>query len=160
MSVPVVVLTDGDAPKIGDPCSATAAELKAKEANITNLRVERSEITFEHEMARSPSLLPLMLEALDALHPSVAASLKTSIDALSTDDDKADLFYSQFKTTVKSKGIFAQEVAARIENANLEGASVPEYIQRALRFLDVIAGQDNDEQSGDSSPTDSEPVAD
>lgn len=160
MSVPVVVLTDGDAPKIGDPCSATAAELKAKEANITNLRVERSEITFEHEMARSPGLLPLMLEALDALHPSVAASLKTSIDALSTDDDKADLFYSQFKTTVKSKGIFAQEVAARIENANLEGASVPEYIQRALRFLDVIAGQDNDEQSGDSSPTDSEPVAD
>jgi putative ATP-dependent endonuclease of OLD family len=160
ISVPVVVLTDGDAPKIGDPCSATATELKARETDIPNLRVERSEITFEHEMARSPGLLPLMLEALDALHPNVAASLKTSIDALSTDDDKADLFYSQFRTTVKSKGIFAQELAARIENANLEGASVPEYIQRALRFLGVIAGEDDDEQSGDSSPTDSEPVAD
>jgi putative ATP-dependent endonuclease of OLD family len=160
MSVPVVVLTDGDAPKIGDPCSATAAELKAKEADITNLRVERSEITFEHEMARSAGLLPLMLEALDAMHPNVAASLKTSIDALSTDDEKADLFYSQFKTTVKSKGIFAQELAAGIEKANLEPTAVPEYIRRALQFLGVIAGEDDSERSGDPSPTDSEPVAD
>ena len=160
ISVPVVVLTDGDAPKIGDPCSATAAELKAKEADITNLRVERSEITFEHEMARSAGLLPSMLEALNALHPNVAASLRTSIDALSTDDEKADLFYSQFKTSVKSKGVFAQELASRIENANLEPTAVPEYIRRALRFLGVIAGEDDNERSGDPSPTDSDSVAD
>lgn len=126
----------------------------------SNLRVERSEITFEHEMARSACLLPLMLEALDALHPNVAASLRTSIDALSTDDKKADLFYSQFKTTFKSKGIFAQELAARIEVAHLEPTAVPEYIRRALRFLGVIAGEDDNERSGDPSPTDSEPVAD
>lgn len=111
-------------------------------------------------MARSPGMLPLMLEALDALHPNVGKSLKTSIDALSTDDEKADLFYLQFKTTVKSKGIFAQELAARIENANLEPKAVPEYIRRALQFLCVIAGEDDNEQSGDPSPTDSEPVAD
>lgn len=160
ITAPVVVLTDGDAPKIGDPCSATAAELKAKEADITNLRVERSEITFEHELARSASLLPLMLTAFEAMHPNVGASLKTSIDALSTNDQKADAFYSQFKTTVKSKGIFAQELAALVENTTLEPSAVPEYIQRALRFLGVIADEDGNEQSGDPSPTDSEPVAD
>jgi putative ATP-dependent endonuclease of OLD family len=160
ITAPVVVLTDGDAPNIGDPCSATAADLKAKEADITNLRVERSEITFEHELARSASLLPLMLAALEAMHPNVGASLKTSIGTLSTDDQKADAFYSQFKTTVKSKGIFAQELAALVENSTLEPSAVPEYIQRALQFLGVTADEDSNEQSGDPSTTDSETVAD
>jgi len=45
ITAPVALLADGDARKIDDPCSATAADLKAKEAEIPNLRVERSEIT-------------------------------------------------------------------------------------------------------------------
>lgn len=158
LTAPVAILTDGDALKIGDPCSATAASLKAKEAEIPNLRVERSEITFEHELARSPLLLPLMLEAFEGLHPNAGAILKTSIETLLTDDEKANAFFSQFKTTQKSKGIFAQELAALMESANLERPAVPEYIQRAFKFLGVVADEDNNEQPGEPSPTDSGPV--
>jgi putative ATP-dependent endonuclease of the OLD family len=160
INAPVAILTDGDAETIGDPCSATAAELKAKEPEIPNLRVERSEITFEHELARSPLMLPLMLDAFEALHPNVGASLRTNIGTLSGDDDKADLFFSQFKTSQKSKGIFAQELAALLDAANLEATAVPEYIQRAFEFLGVVTVEGNNEQSGEPSPTDSGPVSD
>jgi putative ATP-dependent endonuclease of the OLD family len=139
ITAPIAILTDGDAEKIGDPCSASAADLKAQEAEISNLRVERSEITFEHELARSPLMLPLMLDAFETLHPNVGASLRTSIGALPSDDDKADEFFSQFKTSQKSKGIFAQELAALLDAANLESTAVPEYIQRAFEFLGVVA---------------------
>jgi len=62
LGLPVAILTDGDDKnKEGKP-SATAAGLKAKEGEIPNLRVEFCQITFEHELARSPELLPLMLQ--------------------------------------------------------------------------------------------------
>jgi putative ATP-dependent endonuclease of OLD family len=159
ITAPVAILTDGDAPKIGEPCSATAAELKAKETEIPNLRVERSEITFEHELARSAILLPLMLEAFEGLHPNVGASLKANIETLPTDDEKADAFFSQFKISQKSKGVFAQELAALIDVATLEPAAVPDYVQKALKFLGVIADGNSNEQSGNPPPTDSGPVA-
>lgn len=159
ITAPVAILTDGDAPKIGDPCSATAADLKAKETEIPNLRVERSEITFEHELARAPLVLPLMLDAFEALHPTVGGKLKTSIGALENDDTKADAFFAQFSISQKSKGIFAQELAALLDAADLQPAAVPDYIENALKFLGVIADEANDEQSGDPSPTNPGPVA-
>ena len=58
LGFPVAIMTDGDAEKIGDPPSSTASGLKAKEATIPNLRVEYSEITFEHELARSATSPP------------------------------------------------------------------------------------------------------
>ncbi len=64
LGFPVAILTDGDAAKIGDSPSAAATGLKAKEADIPNLRVEYSEITFEHELARSAGILPLISKLL------------------------------------------------------------------------------------------------
>ncbi len=47
ITAPVAILTDGDAPKIGDPCSATAADLKAKDTEMPNLRVGIVRLTAE-----------------------------------------------------------------------------------------------------------------
>jgi superfamily I DNA/RNA helicase len=109
---PLAILTDGDAAKIGDPPSVTASGLKAKEAEIPKLRVECSEITFEHELARSAAILPLMLDALEIIHPINGANLKTTVAALDTDDKKADAFLAEFLRSKTSKGQFAQELAA------------------------------------------------
>ena len=83
---PVAILTDGDAANIGGAPSATAIALEAKEAEIPNLHVEYSAITFEHELARSAAILPLMLDAFGTLHPINGASLKAKVNALATGD--------------------------------------------------------------------------
>lgn len=160
ITCPVAILTDGDADRIGGACSATAANLKAIETTIENLRVEQSEITFEHELARSPLMLPLMLDAFEALYPSVAAKLRNTISALTNEDDMADAFFSQFKISAKSKGVFAQELAALLDNADLKEAAVPQYIRSALKFLSVIGADDDSNQSGQSATTDPATVTD
>jgi len=138
LGFPVAVLTDGDAAKIGDPPSATATGLKAKEADIPNLRVEYSEITFEHELARSAGILPLMLEAFEIMHPVNGKALKEAVGGLDSDDKKADVFVAAFVQKRTSKGRFAQELAALLETSSLQAEAVPNYILAALTFLGVI----------------------
>ena len=139
LSLPVVILTDGDDwPRTGNS-SAAAVGLKAEEANISNLHVEYGEVTFEHELAKSPQLLPFILEAYKSLHPRSGAALKTALDNLMTSEEKADAFLSEFLTSRTSKGKFAQELAWRLESASLTIDAIPQYIQRALLHLGVIA---------------------
>lgn len=138
LGFPVAVLTDGDAAKIGYPPSATATGLKAKEADIPNLRVEYSEITFEHELARSAGILPLMLEAFEIMHPVNGKALKEAVGGLDSDDKKADVFLAAFLQKRTSKGRFAQELAALLETSSLQAEAVPNYILAALTFLGVI----------------------
>lgn len=153
LGFPVAILTDGDAAHIGELPSATAAGLKAKEADIPNLRVEYSEITFEHELARSPSILPLMLEAFETLHPIKGKDLKNTIGALDSADKKADRFLRDFLQNKTSKGRFAQELAALLDTSNLKAEAVPQYIQEALRFLGVISLGAQDEPAGNAAAT-------
>ncbi len=141
LGFPVAILTDGDAAKIGDPPSATATGLKAKEADIPNLRVEYSEITFEHELARSAGILPLMLEAFEIMYPVIGKSLKVAVDKLDSDDKKADAFFAAFIKTETSKGRFAQELAALLESSSLQAEVVPKYLLAALTFLGVIKSE-------------------
>jgi putative ATP-dependent endonuclease of OLD family len=138
LSYPVAILTDGDAAKVGDPPSATALSLKAKEAEITNLRVEYSEITFEHELARSATMRPLVLDAFELLHPTNGKKLRKTVSSLDTDDKKADAFLQVFLETRTSKGRFAQELAAMLEPADVKADAVPDYILEALKFLGVL----------------------
>lgn len=138
LGFPVAILTDGDAAKIGDPPSATATGLKTKEADIPNLRVEYSEITFEHELARSAGILPLMLEAFEIMYPVIGKSLKVAVDKLDSGDKKADAFLTAFIQSRTSKGRFAQELAALLETSSLQAEAVPNYILAALTFLGVI----------------------
>jgi putative ATP-dependent endonuclease of OLD family len=157
LGFPVAIMTDGDAEKIGDPPSATATGLKGKEAGIPNLHVEYSTITFEHELARSATILPLMLNAFEILHPNLGAALKASIGALNTNDAKADTFLAEFLRSETSKGQFAQELAALLDAANLQKNAVPHYIQEALKFLGVFKPEGNNEQPGN--PAAANPVA-
>lgn len=141
--LPVAVLTDGDAKKTGAPPSATAAALKGMEAQIPRLRVEYSEITFEHELARCPLILPLMLEAFAILHPVKGKALMEAIGLLDSDDKKADAFLEAFLQSNTSKGHFAQELAGLLAASTLQREAVPAYILRAFRFLGVITDELN-----------------
>jgi len=157
LACPVAILTDGDAGQIGNPPSATATGLKAKEVDIPNLRIEYSAITFEHELARSAAVLPLMLDAFTILRPVLGGNLKVTIDALDANDAKADAFLAEFLQSKTSKGQFAQELAALLDASNLQIGAVPAYIQEALKFLGVIKPEANGEQPGN--PAAANPVA-
>lgn len=143
--IPVAILTDGDAKNIGGALSDTAIGLKANETEITNLRVEYSEITFEHELARSPEILPLMLEAFETLHPIIGKTLRETIDLIISHDEKADAFLAEFLVKKVSKGRFAQELASLLEDSGLQASSVPNYIIEVFKFLNVIKVETADE---------------
>ena len=155
LGLSVAILTDGDdADRTGTP-SATATGLKAKEAEIPNLRVEFCEITFEHELARSAALLPFILTAFRTLRPTLGADLDTQISGLGTDDEKADAFLYEFLRSKTSKGEFAQELAGLLDEAlsNPEvdpfpDDCVPKYIRDVLQFLGVINVSNTDEPDG------------
>jgi len=138
LKTPVVILTDGDAGKIGDPPTATAQVLKGYEKYVSNLKVNLSEITFEHELARSGILLSHMQKAFRTLHPTIGPTLDKLIEKLESNDAKADAFYKIFKDTKTSKGLFAQELAYCLEEVHNNLNAVPEYILDGLKFLNVI----------------------
>ena len=139
LGVPVVILTDGDAKEIGGEMSATALDLREQAAGIPNLNVEMSEITFEHELARSEMLFPHMVSALKELHPIIGATLETELAVLATVEEKARRFLDVFIERSVSKGRFAQELTGILVECNLGANAVPNYIRNALRHLGVLS---------------------
>lgn len=178
LGIPAAILTDGDdSDGTGTP-SATATGLKAKEKDAANLRVEFGEITFEHELARSPTLLPFMLQAFKELRPDLGVALNTKIENLTTTDEKADAFLEEFLRSKTSKGEFAQELAdllelsldierdafgaffwifTQAEAAELSADVVPQYIRNALEFLGVINNQNTNDPDGETAGADPVP---
>lgn len=144
LRLPVVILTDGDAAEVGEKPSDTAERLKAHEADVRNLRVEMSTITFEHELARSAAMLPHMIAAFKVLHPRKGVELETALEAVDAPDDKASKFLEQFLATKVSKGRFAQELAAILEETALAPDAVPKYIRDALKHLGVLCEEADD----------------
>lgn len=144
LQIPVVILTDGDAEDIGGDLSDTAQGLKAKEADIPTLKVELPDITFEHELARMPTLLPHMLAAFELLHPQIGKELTTELEGIDDPDSKANVFYQKFKDKDVSKGRFAQELAHLLDLAELTSDVVPAYIRNALEHLGVTKEIDAD----------------
>lgn len=138
LSISVAILTDGDAKEVGGEKSSTAAGLKAQEDNVPNLKVEMSEITFEHELARSDAFLPHMISAFKELHPQIGATLEIALDALQFADEKANEFLRVFLETKVSKGRFAQELVEILEGHEIGADAVPEYIRNALKYLGVL----------------------
>lgn len=161
LNMPVAILTDGDDKQRTGTPSATASGLKGHEASITNLRVEFGQVTFEHELAKSANLLPLMLEAFEILRPQLGKALKAQVATLSGEEAKADAFLKEFVDSKTSKGEFAQELASLIElvglakdelkklpgitedraslleSTKLSAVDVPLYIRNAFSFLGV-----------------------
>ncbi len=142
--VPVVILTDGDAKKIGEAVSTAATKLKDLASDTPNLRVEMSEITFEHELARSDALLPRMVAALKELHPKTGNRLECALTSLGSADDKASKFLRVFLKSRVSKGRFAQELASALDGCDLKPQVVPTYIRSALIYLGVLGEQAHD----------------
>ena len=157
LGLPVAILTDGDdADRTGSP-SATVDALKAKEKEIPNLRVEFSEITFEHELARSAEILPYMLEAYEVLYPQNGVALKAAISQLNDQEKKADTFLAEFLRNKTAKGAYAQELASLIEVADFAAEAVPQYIRDALTYLHVTNNKKLNEPDG--TPTGKDPVS-
>ena len=174
LGLPVVILTDGDdAERTGTP-SPAAVGLKAREADISNLRVEFGEITFEHELARSSVLLPFLVESFRRLRPTLGRALRTTLAALQTNDEKADAFLAEFLRSGTSKGEFAQELAglldesieiqrnatgpfswlfSQTEAAELSLHILPQYIRNALMFLGVIKNNNANDSNGATAGT-------
>ena len=138
ISIPIAILTDGDAKEIGGDISKVALDLKAYERTIHNLCVEMSEITFEHELARSEAILPYMVLTFKNLHPEKGKELESQLTELRSPDEKANLFISYFIKTNVLKGQFAQELANILDKTTLKPDAIPQYIQNALRHLGVI----------------------
>lgn len=147
IQAPVVVLTDGDASCIGGEISDTSKGLKALEKTTPRLRVEMSNITLEHELARSAAMLPHMLKALKELHPEIGADLERDLAKLSTGDEKADEFRRVFVEKKVKKGRFAQELASILDEQELAPNDVPQYIRNALQYLGVVAKPPEDENA-------------
>jgi putative ATP-dependent endonuclease of OLD family len=159
LGIPVAILTDGDdTGKTGTP-SAAASGLKAQEADILNLRVEFSQITFEHELARSPTLLPFMLDTYETLHPTNGAALKATIAGLGSDEEKADAFLTELLRNKTSKGKYAQELAGLLEGAELALDAVPKYIRDALLYLGVTKNEELNEADREATGTNLIPEA-
>lgn len=139
LELPVAILTDGDADKIGGDLSASLQKLLKISEQLPSLKVFHSNITFEHELARWSVMRSLMLDAFEKLHKRKAGQLKENIATLKTGDEKADAFYEAFIDAQTSKGAFAQELATLLEEYNGDKViRIPKYIQNALEFLDVI----------------------
>lgn len=140
--VPTVIMTDGDAPAIGGAASDASQKLLQDAANLPHVRVELSDRSFEHELARKPALLVHMVTALKILHPVIGAGVEIGLAGIVGDDLRADYFYKEvFLDRRTSKGRFAQELAQIVEDGVLLRASVPQYILRALTYLDVIENE-------------------
>jgi len=144
LRVPAVILTDGDADPSGGEPSATAKGLKAMEGEWRNLHVEMSDVTFEHELARSDVMAPYMVVAFKALHPVKGQALETDLEALESADEKANELLRVLIDMRVSKGRFAQELAGILEENSLPSNAVPEYIRVALVHLGVIGGEPDD----------------
>lgn len=160
LALPVAILTDGDDTKKEGTPSASATGLKAKEGEIPNLSVEFGQITFEHELARSKKILPLMLDAYELLHPTNGKTLKSAIEGLESGEEKADAFLGEFLRNKTSKGHFAQELAALLDEAELTADSVPQYIRDAFSFLAVINQEGPNDQNEEAEGADTVPAAD
>lgn len=138
LSFPVAIMTDGDAKVIGGGYSTTFDALKRYIDGVENMCINCSEITFEHELARSPNILSHMVAAFKNLHPITGKTLEEAIAKCGTNDEKADCFYKTFIDSKTSKGSFAQELASLLEDAKLDANDVPDYIIKTLKFLSVL----------------------
>jgi hypothetical protein len=60
-----------------------------------------------------------MLDAFESLRPQIGKELKATIAALESNDSKADAFLAELLRSNTSKGQFAQELAALLEDASI-----------------------------------------
>lgn len=140
----VAIISDGDPSKDSDDISYTARGLESVVDECPNMHVGINKITFEHELACSKELLPYMLEAFKSMHKKLGAELEKQLDLINGDINfNAESFFSKFVESKSSKGIFAQELAAILEDnmGEIPKNAVPKYISDTFVFLGVIENE-------------------
>ena len=121
-----VAVSDSD-PTAERPLSPRAAKLQKREGG--NVLVRLAPRTLEWDFAAAGNW-SVMLDALGALHPEAARSLRTELEPLD-ESGRADKI---LKAVQHIKGPFAQELAARLEPDDVE-PRVPEYLAEAIEWV-------------------------
>lgn len=141
LNIRVAVVTDSDPPKIypklGDALVLSAAATAINGKMTAFVQPFFAQKTLEYDLALQPENLPLMLAALDDLHPGIGKTLREDVDKAHVDDKARVLFSGMFereKGTNIQKGAYAQALAQAIA---AEGAVflAPPYIHGALQFI-------------------------
>lgn len=126
-------------PALGDTVDVSANTKKLMDRADSLVQVFHGVKTFEYDLALYETNRTVMLAALTELHPKIATEIKSNLNAISNDREKARiLFCGMFergpgKTNVQ-KGRFAQELAYQLCQADVE-FTVPDYIQNAIRHV-------------------------
>jgi predicted ATP-dependent endonuclease of OLD family len=149
LGVPVAILTDGDPPaaKLGPTNGGKSTEitvdargsaygrnLEAKVRGDGLLRVFRSDVTLEYDLALPPGNHDAIIDALRNTVGPIVFDRITSL--LKSGIDWPQTFYQEtFKARKTSKAIFAQELALQIDGLPPGSFTVPTYIRDAFIYL-------------------------
>ncbi len=139
LPTPVSIVTDGDMDSDGK-LSSSSINLRKMCQDIPNVEVFYCEKTLEHELAKTPALLKLMLSAYSTLHPVKGLKLSELILPLLPEngDHNANVFLDYFKSGNTSKGRYAQELAQLIDDCDIDDSLVPEYIANAVKTVTTL----------------------
>jgi putative ATP-dependent endonuclease of OLD family len=141
LNIRVAVITDADPPntypQLGDPLALSDAATSIDGQKSDFVRPFFAQKTLEYDLALQPENQPLMLTALEAMHPEIGKALRESVGKADISQKARVLFSGLFereKGTNVRKGAYAQTVAQAI---SADGAVfvVPPYIQAALEFI-------------------------
>jgi putative ATP-dependent endonuclease of OLD family len=141
LNVRVAVLTDADPPKaypkLGDALVLSDAAKSIEDKKSVFVEPFFAQKTLEYDLALQAENQPLMLSALEELHPEIGKALRIEVDKVPPEDKPRVLFSGMFerdKGTDVQKGKYAQTLAQAIA---AEGAvfKAPPYIQAMLEFI-------------------------
>ena len=155
---PCAVVSDADPPKANkndeddenemggteaededDPnLSPVAAALKGREG--ANVRVRLATKTLEWDLAHEADNWDLMLEALAAVKPRVAKSLRKD----HTETDLGQRADALLKAVANRKGRFAQELVAVLETGRT--LAIPSYLVEAIEWVTPDQGDAGDDE--------------
>ncbi|MEX3982224.1 ATP-dependent endonuclease [Paraburkholderia sp. EG287A] len=128
-------------PAPGDVITVSANTAKMKGREDAHVKVFYGLKTFEYDLALESDNRTAMLKALAELHPRIAKSLITTVDAEVGDAAKAKaLFCGMFERPKNNvqKGSFAQSLAQVISDDKV-AFTVPTYIQAAIQHACRVA---------------------
>lgn len=125
-------------PSLEDKVRLSANTIKMKGAQDAFVKVFHGQKTLEYDLALLEANRGLMLTALEDLHPRISKVLGKIVEGQPGNTEKAKaLFCGMFERKDSSsnvqKGRFAQAFAEQINNT--PGCEVPDYIQRAIRYV-------------------------
>ncbi|GAP12986.1 predicted ATP-dependent endonuclease of the OLD family [Longilinea arvoryzae] len=113
---------------------------RAQSLQNENLLVKMAYKTFEFELAQIDLNLPVLLSALDPIHPRKTAELRGLFAAIDDPSLKAIYFWQACKDT---KAEFAQRLATILNKRNQQGNfvtqfTIPQYIIEVIEHVAVI----------------------